>query len=409
MDNRPRPGAICFRKSDPGTSLLLVELNGSRSVAVRRHQQPEFFQVDAAELTATGEDPAPLKVLQLRWRTQQASLKVAPGKPIRTAMVLCAGLGTRLRPLTNVYPKPALPFFSGPLIRYSFALLKGAGVERVVINTHHLPKVMEETAAREARSLGLELRVSHEPVIQGTGGGVRDARQLLGDEPFILLNGDAFMSLDLRVLLGAHQSRGDAATMAAVPMPPDEKFAAVEATPEGDVKRIGKTGEDAPGVQPWHFVGAHVIEPAIFDFIPPKDEQDINRTVYLAMIRAGLKVRVCPVALGAWADLGTPGRYLTACAEVLTGLCDLEPLGDAGPIARDELRQLLLGQRRRFWAHPSATVEQSPEEGWAVVCEGAEVRDTLLRRIAVLPGTRLAGEKLLQDAIVSGELRLRAQ
>lgn len=397
MDDRLHPGTLCLRKDDPATSLLLVELDGPRALVARMGAELEPLRVDATELEAVGEDQPALRVVQLRWRSQKAALRAAPGRPVRTAMVLCAGLGTRLRPLTNLYPKPALPFFAGPLVRYSFTLLKNAGVTRVVVNTHHLPQAMEETAAREAKALGLALEVSHEPVVQGTGGGVRDARRLLGDEPFVLLNGDAFMSLDLAALLGAHQSRGDAATMAVSPMPPGEAFAAVEATPDGDVKRIGKAGEDAPGLTPWHFVGAHVVEPSIFDFIPPKDEQDINRTVYLAMLRAGLKVRVCPVSLGAWADLGTPQRYLSACEEILTGLCDLSALGAAKPVEPNA--------PRRFWAHPAARLESATLDR-AVVCEGAEVRGLSLRRVAVLPGTRLDGPEPIRDAIACKDLRL---
>ncbi|MGC4121970.1 MAG: nucleotidyltransferase family protein [Myxococcales bacterium] len=396
LDNRLRPGALCLRKNDPATSLLLVELDGPHSLVARLAPDLEPLRVDASELEVVGEDAAALRVVQLRWRTQRAALKAPPGKPVRTAMVLCAGLGTRLRPLTNVYPKPALPFFSGPLVRYSFALLKGAGVERVVINTHHLPQVMEATAAREAQRLGLELAVSHEPIIQGTGGGVRDARKLLGDEPFILLNGDAFMSLDLRSLVGAHQSRGDAVTMAVVPMPPTEKFPAVGATPEGEVQRIGEIGDPKLKLAPWHFVGVHVLEPSVFDFIPANDEQDI-RPVYLAMAKAGLKVRVCPVALGAWADLGTPSRYLAACEEVLTGLCELSALGASKPVEPNA--------PRRFWAHPQARLESATLDRSAV-CEGAHVRNVSLTRSAVLPGTRLEGPAALHDVIVSGELRL---
>jgi mannose-1-phosphate guanylyltransferase len=317
--------------------------------------------------------------------------------PLRTAMVLCAGLGTRLRPLTLRYPKPALPFFDGPLIRYGFALLKGAGIERVVINTHHLPKIMEEAAATEARGLGLSLQVSHEPVIQGTAGGVRDARRLLGDESFLLLNGDSFLSLDLRALVAVHRSRGDAATMAVTPMPAGEKFAAVEATPDGDVRRIAGIGEPAPSLASWHFLGAHVIEPSLFDFVPPVGEQDINRTVYLAMLRAGLKVRVCPVPVGAWADLGTPYRYLHACRQVLAGAWDLTALGSAAPRTTRE---------GYGWVHPSAVVDEALLRD-CVVCRDATVgHHARLDRVVVFPRTRIAGGEDLVDVIACDELRI---
>jgi mannose-1-phosphate guanylyltransferase len=310
-------------------------------------------------------------------------------------MVLCAGLGTRLRPLTHRYPKPALPFFDGPLIRYSLALLKHAGIERVVINTHHLPKIMEETAAGEAQGLGLSLSISHEPKIQGTAGGVRDARRLIGDESFVLLNGDSFLSLDLRALIALHRSRGDAATMAVMPMPAAEKFAAVEVTAEGDVRRIAGLGESAPSLARWHFLGAHVVEPSLFEFIPPEGEQDINRTVYLAMVKAGLKVRVCPVAPGAWADLGTPYRYIHACQQVLAGAWDLTALGSAAPQATHDARG---------WVHPSAEVHGSLFE--CVVHRDATVGRAFLEHVVVFPRTRIADGENLSDAIACDELRI---
>jgi mannose-1-phosphate guanylyltransferase len=91
-------------------------------------------------------------------------------------MVLCAGLGTRLRPLTARVPKPAVPVCGVPLVRWSLALLAGAGVRRAVVNVHHLPDAMAAAAGSAARALGIALEISREPVIAGTGGALREAR-----------------------------------------------------------------------------------------------------------------------------------------------------------------------------------------------------------------------------------------
>src|ERR1700739_4522288 len=97
------------------------------------------------------------------------------------AMVLCAGFGTRLRPLTDKVPKPLVPLCGVPLLRYNFALLAGAGVRGIVINTHHLGKEMEKGARAIAAELSLDLAVSHEEKhILGTGGGVKRAQSMLG-------------------------------------------------------------------------------------------------------------------------------------------------------------------------------------------------------------------------------------
>src|SRR4026209_2547395 len=91
-------------------------------------------------------------------------------------MILCAGLGTRLRPITNSVPKPAVPLCGMPLIRYNLGLLAGAGITRAVINTHHLPNEMAAVARASADAVGIGLEVSQEPVIAGTGGALREAK-----------------------------------------------------------------------------------------------------------------------------------------------------------------------------------------------------------------------------------------
>jgi mannose-1-phosphate guanylyltransferase len=144
------------------------------------------------------------------------------------AMVLCAGFGTRLRPLTDKVPKPLIPLCGVPLLRYNFALLKNAGVHEVVVNTHHLGKAMEEGAAAIAKDLGLALHVSREEKhILGTGGGVRRAQAMLGGT-FFLLNGDMIFDVDLAAALAAHRQAGAVATMVLAPYPPGATYASVE-------------------------------------------------------------------------------------------------------------------------------------------------------------------------------------
>lgn len=404
MDRSLAPGTLCVRHGEPEAQFLIVDEHPGQVRAVRYPVDDIApIALSSGDLEAVGQDAAAARVLSLRWGSSAHAAAFGAGTPLRTAMVLCAGLGTRLRPMTLHLPKPAVPFFDGPLIRYGFALLKGVGIERVVINTHHRPALMEQAASSEAARLGLDLLVSHERVIQGTGGGVRDARRLLGDEPFLLLNGDAFMSLDLAALIAAHQARHDAATLAVVPMPRGAPYAAVEATPDGDVKRIAGIGLETPCLTPWHFVGAHVIEPSVFDFVAKAGEQDINRAIYPAMVRAGLPVRVCPVAVGAWGDLGTPHRYLQACEEILTGLCDLRALGAWAPADFCPMTQFVPADRRH-WVHPTAEVSGTLA-GWAVVGPSCRVEGRVTRA-AILPGTHIEPGEHVEDVIALGDMRL---
>jgi mannose-1-phosphate guanylyltransferase len=407
------PGAVCrWREAEGGASrvLLVTKLGGGGMAARYPLEEPIApISVRLEDLEPEDLDEASARVLGLRWRTAAVEAPWGAASPVKTAMVLCAGMGLRLRPLTLVAPKPALSFFRGPLVRYSFALLKSAGVEKVVINTHHLPRIMEEVAGVEAERLGLKLHVSHERTIQGTAGAIRDARRHLCEGPFLLLNGDSFMCCDLRRLVAEHQALGSQATMAVSPMPPGETFAAVEATADRQVRRIAGIGPGGEGLTPWHFIGAHVIEPTIFDFIPASGRQDINRVVYPAMVAAGRAVQVCPLPLGAWADMGTPRRYLQACEEIMTGLCDLSALGDWGPLAAGQAEQLRkAGIEGRVVIDPSARVSEMASLQRAQVGPEAKVGRSVVRRAAILPGSCVEDGETVQDAIALGELRVAA-
>jgi mannose-1-phosphate guanylyltransferase len=341
-------------------------------------------------------------------------------------MVLCAGLGTRLRPLTERVPKPAVPVCGVPLVGWTLALLANAGVRRAVVNVHHLPDEMAEAARAAARRLGMELVVSREPVIAGTGGALREARAALaGADEILLVNGDVLFDVELAAVLDAHRSSGALATMVLLPMPAGATYAAVELDAGGAVRRIaGRFGPGADGaaLTGWHFSGVHVISGALLDHVPAAPfECDINRQVYPALMGRGA-VRGF-VASGYWNDLGTPERYLAANRDVLAGRVPLarfagsEPFGAAaappggvlvGPGARIDPDAVLTPP---VLVGADATVEALAVVGPGAVLGdgariggGAEVRDAV-----VWPETALAPGEKLERAIAAGGDRVSAR
>jgi mannose-1-phosphate guanylyltransferase len=336
------------------------------------------------------------------------------------AMILCAGLGTRLRPLTERWPKPALPFLGQPLLRYHLAVLKAAGVTAVGINTHHLPEVMAATARAECERARLPLHVVHEPIIQGTGGGIRGLRDFLSEEAFLVFNGDILFPVDLRPVVAAHRRSGAAATMVLMPMPPDEKYAAVEMDPSREVRRIAGHGPGGTGLSPWHFTGVHVISPHVFDFMSASGPEDINREVYVRLMQAGLSVRG-EVVQAYWSDLGTPSRYLSTVRDVLFGQVPLDGLGLASPFTSAPRGQ------GNWWAHREArlgaakvagpayfgagcTLADGARIGSAVaIGEGARVADgARLNRVAVFEDTEVAPGEELVEVLAWGAHRVPA-
>lgn len=338
------------------------------------------------------------------------------------AMILCAGLGTRLRPLTNRWPKPAMPLLGQPLLRYNLAVLYRAGVRAVGINTHHLPEVMRACAESECARLGISFTSVHEPVIQGTGGGIRGLRRFLEDDHFVVFNGDILFALDLEPVIRGHRESGAGSTMVLLPMPEGEKFAAVELDAQQRVRRIAKHGPGGERLTPWHFSGVHVMSPAVFDFMSPDGEEDINRAVYIRMIEAGLSVRgAVPQSATYWSDLGTPARYLAAQSDLLFGQVPMAAFPNASPFEGMQKEGAL------SWRHPTASVNGAGIVGPAFIDRdavldpsvriaagayvGAGVRvagAARLGRCAVLEGTSVPEGEELADVVAWGTERIPA-
>jgi mannose-1-phosphate guanylyltransferase len=320
-------------------------------------------------------------------------------------MVLCAGLGTRLRPLTLRVPKPAVPVCGVPLVSWSLGLLAGAGVARAVVNVHHLPDVMAAAAEAGARKAGLPLAVSREPVIAGTGGALREARRHLEDaDAIVVVNGDVLFDVDLRAALAAHRASGALATMVLLPMPPGATYASVDVDAGGAVRRIaGAFGPGGDALKPWHFSGVHVLSPALLARVPGAPfECDVNRHVYPPLMASGA-VRG-HVTGGYWNDLGTPARYLEASRDVLLGRVPLGRFAAVDPLAASHALAdgVRVGDGATFGDGARLAAPCFVGAGCHVPA-GAVVEDAVL-----WDGTALAPGERVVHAIAAGEDRVGA-
>ena len=127
-------------------------------------------------------------------------------------MILCAGLGTRLLPITEKSPKPLVPVLNVPNLIHTVTLLKRAGIEDIVVNLYHLPQLIEQYLG-DGRKWGVRFHFSRESVLLGTGGGLKKAESFFSGEPFVLANCDFITNIDLRPLIAQHRERGATATM----------------------------------------------------------------------------------------------------------------------------------------------------------------------------------------------------
>ncbi len=234
------------------------------------------------------------------------------------AMVLAAGFGTRLRPLTDSLPKPLVPVLNRPLVAYTLDLLSRAGVDRVALNLHHLGDKIE-SALGDGSDYGLRISYSPEYEILGTGGGVMRMRPFLDGGTFLLLNGDILTGVDLARLVQYHRRQRAAATMLVRPLPCDSAHTPLGMDEDGRLVRFKQVHLAGRGeVRPVMFCGVHVLEPLVFDFLPATGFACINDQAYVAMIEQGLKVSAF-LDEGPWFDLGTPSAYLAANLALLSG------------------------------------------------------------------------------------------
>jgi mannose-1-phosphate guanylyltransferase len=236
--------------------------------------------------------------------------------PRMRAMILAAGLGTRLRPLTEQAPKPALPVVDVPNIVRTIAHLWRAGITEIVVNLHHCPEVLRALLG-DGAGLGVSIAYSEErPEILGTGGGIRRAKALLGDQTFCVVNGDALFAPDLEAAVAAHRRSGAIATMVVREDPDAVRLGAVGIDGQSRVRRLVDVGAQRGDLALHMFTGVHVLEPEIFPLLP--ESGCIVRTTYQALVRAGGPLGAF-VERGWFCDLGTPRTYLEANVALASG------------------------------------------------------------------------------------------
>jgi NDP-sugar pyrophosphorylase family protein len=231
-------------------------------------------------------------------------------------MVLAAGYGRRLAPLTDTLPKPLMQVGGRPLLAHVLAMLRAGGIEEVVINLHHLGERIEESIG-DGRAHGLTVRYSREPVIRDTGGGIKQAEPLLAGESFVVANGDSLLDLPLADVLAFHRARGGIATMVVRADPQAASYGLVELDESDRVRRIVGLPDgriDQP-LRPFMFPGLHVFEPEIFTWMDTGQAFSVTRITYPRLLAAGKPVYGYATA-ARWVTIDTPEALAAADAEV---------------------------------------------------------------------------------------------
>jgi NDP-sugar pyrophosphorylase family protein len=225
----------------------------------------------------------------------------------RHALVLTAGLGTRLRPLTDVRAKPAIPVAGEPMIRRIVAWLVSHGVDELVLNLHHRPETLTAVVG-DGADLGARVRYSWEqPRILGSAGGPRLAQPIVGAGTFLVVNGDTLTDVDLARFADAHTASGALVTLALVPNREFTRYGGVRLDADQRVVGFMPRGPAAEGS--YHFIGVQMVEASVFDAVKPGEAANSIGGVYDALIashRGSVRGWISDAAF--W-DVGTVADY----------------------------------------------------------------------------------------------------
>ena len=237
------------------------------------------------------------------------------------AMVLAAGEGTRLRPLTNDMPKALVPVAGRPMIEYALLLLRHHGIREVIINLHHFGEQIERWLG-DGRHFGLTINYSRESELLDTGGGLLKAKPFLQDESFIVINTDALIDLELANAIAFHKRQNAAVTLVLRPDADADRYGSIDIDSKARVRRFLTTQAPASSSGPLRklmFSGVQILEPTVFDYMTAMPQKfSTTRETYPKMLAAGEALYGFCFE-GFWQDLGTAERIKEAETKLARG------------------------------------------------------------------------------------------
>ena len=247
------------------------------------------------------------------------------------AMILAAGFGTRLKPLTLELPKPMFPVLNKPLLEHTLDLLSSQGIQDIIINVHHLPeKIIEHF--RDGSDFGVRLKFSVEEEILGTAGGIKKAQSFLESGTFLVMNSDVLADIDIKNILTFHNEKKSCLTLVVRKDAEPEKYKPIHLADGGRITQFVDASMQHPceKTQRVMFTGIQIMEPEIFSRIPPDRFYGTTEDVFPSMIEEGLPVHGF-LHEKYWIDMGTRETYIQAQADSLEGKFKLKTSRSRNP------------------------------------------------------------------------------
>lgn len=301
------------------------------------------------------------------------------------AMILAAGLGTRLRPLTHVRPKVLAPVMGVPLLDFWIAQLEQAGFEAVVINAHHLPEKL--LAAVRGRDWPLPVEVAVEPRLLGTAGGIRNVLDFFGREPFVVVNGDIICQVDFVGLYQKHLQAASPVSMLLHDWPAFNNVAVANDLVCGFGQVSSALRQEQPAARQLAFTGIHVIDPSVLRPLPRGQAAEII-PIYRQLMDAGKPPQAIVSGSLFWREIGSVEAYRAVHNELAT-------------LPRKRLAPLQTGTA--IFIHPQAEVSPRAElHGMVAIGRGTRIHEgAILENTIVWDHVTVRADSLLRDCIVA--------
>jgi len=321
------------------------------------------------------------------------------------AMLLAAGLGTRLRPLTYELPKPMVPILGRPVMEHILRLMVRHGFDDVVANLHYFPDLIRNRFG-DGSDYGARLVYSYEPELMGTAGGVRNVRDHFGGETFLIISGDALTDVDLTALWQAHKQKGGIATLALKRVDDPSQLGVVIVNEEGRIQGFQEKPDPAEALSNLGNCGIYVFEPEIFDYFPEPEFVDWAMDVFPRLLEEDVSFYGHEIQ-EYWNDVGSLEEYRQGNFDALEGKVRVDMPGTANgrrlPADAEIEGPVFIGEGCEIAAGVRLTGPVVIGEG-STIGENSALRDTIVwPRTAVDPGTVLigavAGERPLAEKL----------
>jgi mannose-1-phosphate guanylyltransferase len=302
------------------------------------------------------------------------------------AMVLAAGLGTRLRPLTYEIPKPMVPVLDRPVMAHIVDLCRRQGFDELIANLHYFPDTIRDY-------FGDSIEYRYEEELLGTAGGVRNVRDFFGDEPVVVISGDALTDIDLNKLVERHRSAGGIGTLTVKRVDDTREYGVVLHDADGRISGFQEKPHPDEALSDLGNCGIYCFNPEIFDYFPETDFVDWAQDVFPVLLENDVPFYIHEIS-EYWNDVGSLDELRSGTFDALSGALKIQvpesaPAPDDGDVDGD------------VWIGENCTIGSGVRlMGPVVIGDGSTIGDAAaIRDSIVFPGTTVGDRQIVIGAI----------